>query len=503
MSNQNRAVHFLFSAIPAWGKSLLLSHVRPFSVLAARLVKENKNAMVTFITGPKVLERTELEISAEFGILGVSELEARRRLRVLSTFQSESDNLVELMGTLAETYRTAYECLVHEKPITCAVTGKVFGPVPVPAVAILDFLAYPLLQATREVSGRSIPIAALISGHASSIIRIFGPEHFGGLGDFGAKIDAEAARLGVAPEEIGDKACRILGAVVKIAGLPAMYDYEFFPQKNCDEVLVATPEVFEPESVAAMRSWFSEWEKGTYIIGPLLPISFGTGAQSARGSGETASFLDRILSSHGQKSLLYISFGTLFWPAIPEYMDELIDALIEKNVPFIVSVASPLAQISEESRRKTEASGIGIFGKWTPQQFILSHPATGWFLSHCGHNSVMESLACGIPLIAWPIETDQPGAAAHLTENLDVAFELIEVRSGQHGLKPMLRSGRVAKGTREAVAAELREVLDACRGARGAELRRNAEAMKGKFTAAWQDNGDSRKEWHKFQSKYL
>ena len=53
------------------------------------------------------------------------------------------------MGTLAETYRTAYECLVHEKPITCAVTGKVFGPVPVPAVSILDVCYHFLILQRR------------------------------------------------------------------------------------------------------------------------------------------------------------------------------------------------------------------------------------------------------------------------------------------------------------------------------------------------------------------
>lgn len=47
---------------------------------------------------------------------------------------------------------------------------------------------------------------AWITGHAPMVIRQFGPESLGGVGDLGAKIDAEAARLGVTPEEIGDKA---------------------------------------------------------------------------------------------------------------------------------------------------------------------------------------------------------------------------------------------------------------------------------------------------------
>ena len=30
-----------------------------------------------------------------------------------------------------------------------------------------------------------------------------------------------------------------------------------------------------------------------------------------------------------------VSFGTMNWPSVPEYIDELIDALIEKKAPFV------------------------------------------------------------------------------------------------------------------------------------------------------------------------
>ena len=37
------------------------------------------------------------------------------------------------------------------------------------------------------------------------MIRLFGPETLGGLGDLGAKIDAEVARTGKSADEIGDQ----------------------------------------------------------------------------------------------------------------------------------------------------------------------------------------------------------------------------------------------------------------------------------------------------------
>ena len=42
-------------------------------------------------------------------------------------------------------------------------------------------------------------------GGAAAIIRLFGPESIGGVGDIGAKIDAEAARTGLSTDEIGRK----------------------------------------------------------------------------------------------------------------------------------------------------------------------------------------------------------------------------------------------------------------------------------------------------------
>ena len=103
--------------------------------------------------------------------------------------------------------------------------------------------------------------------------------------------------------------------------------------------------------------------------------------------------------------------------------------------------------------------------------------------------------------ICWPITADQPAAAAHATENLNVAFELVQVRT-RHDLQPMHRNGIAPQGTREAVGIEIRQTIDLCRSEKGQEMRKNAEEFKVKFAKAWDDDGPARREMRKFLAKY-
>jgi len=366
-----------------------------------------------------------------------------------------------------------------------------------------------------------VPIIACMAAPAAAIIRFFGPESIGGVGDIGAKIDAEAARIGLSADEIGHKIyTHTEGKLVQIAGLPAMYDYEFFPQmipldrpvhyfvrggynlfRECDAIVVTTSYVYDSVSLDAVKQWLSNMQKEVHVLGPLLPAGFGTGNEEGA-SVDIETFLGEMLEQHGKRSVFLVSFGTINWPSVPEYVDELIDALIEKKAPFILALASPRAKTSEQQAERIKLSGLGMLTTWSPQQFILNHPATGWFVTHGGFNSVTESLASGIPLICWPFSFDQPVAAAHVTENLNVAFELFQVRTGQ-GLKgPVARNGLAPEGTRHAVGIEIRQTIDLCRSEKGQELRSNAEKYKVKIKKAWEEDGVARQEIRNFLHKY-
>ncbi|KAF8515657.1 hypothetical protein JB92DRAFT_2829592 [Gautieria morchelliformis] len=209
--------------------------------------------------------------------------------------------------------------------------------------------------------------------------------------------------------------------------------------------------------------WLAKTNCPVYAVGPLIPPGFGEFALS-----DAAKQLDIASSTNGL-------LRKLWWPKNNEHIWVLVDALLELGFPFILSHASPMAVIPTVYVEKIKQSGIGLLSKWSPQQTVLNHPATGWVLTHCGANSVTEALAQGIPMIAWPLNADQPPNAIHLALGIDVAFEMLEVRMG-HGLKPLYR-GVHPTGTIEAVTAEAHDILQRARGPEGERKRRNAESI--------------------------
>lgn len=87
--------------------------------------------------------------------------------------------------------------------------------------------------------------------------------------------------------------------------------------------------------------------------------------------------------------------------------------------------------------------------------------------------------------------------ALHLTYNLDVAYELIEVRTG-HGLKPLHRSGRAPIGTVDAVREEANNILSKAFGQDGEEKRAKILRLKEEINQAWDEEGPSRRDLETF-----
>lgn len=189
----------------------------------------------------------------------------------------------------------------------------------------------------------------------------------------------------------------------------------------------------------------------------------------------------------------------MFYPAQPEMVFTVLRVLLGLNIPFVLVHRAESPPLPTALRESIEASPLVFLTQWAPQQYTLSHPATGWFLSHCGLNSVQESLASGIPLICWPLFADQPLLSIMVSQVLNCGFELSEVRQG-FGLKYRQSTGMTPTGTLEAVAEEAREVLKAAffDQEKRAVKEEGARKMQKLLNDAWKESGEAKKDAEAF-----
>ncbi|KAK1557993.1 hypothetical protein Q3G72_035503 [Acer saccharum] len=99
--------------------------------------------------------------------------------------------------------------------------------------------------------------------------------------------------------------------------------------------------------------------------------------------------------------------------------------------------------------------GIGLVCGWVPQVTILAHQAIGGFVSHCGWNSILESLWYGVPIATWPIYAEQQMNAFQLVKELGLAVEIrLDYREGsdlvlaeelERGLRRLMDNGDVVR----------------------------------------------------------
>ncbi|KAJ4823845.1 hypothetical protein Tsubulata_036102 [Turnera subulata] len=208
-------------------------------------------------------------------------------------------------------------------------------------------------------------------------------------------------------------------------------------KETSPKVLLNTFDDLESESLLAIR------DKCQLIgIGPLIPSAFLDGKDPSdtsfggdlfRGGEDYMEWLD----SKPKSSVVYVSFGTLAVLSKPQ-MEALARGLLASGLPFLWVIRSEDgygAKLPNEEDNlmgfREELEQQGVIVPWCCQVQVLSHPSVGCFVTHCGWNSTLESLATGIPVVAFPQWTDQ-GTNAKLIE--DVWKTGMRVVANQEGI---------------------------------------------------------------------
>ncbi|EYU42867.1 hypothetical protein MIMGU_mgv1a003831mg [Erythranthe guttata] len=151
------------------------------------------------------------------------------------------------------------------------------------------------------------------------------------------------------------------------------------------------------------------------------------------GDDDISSWLDE----HPENSVVFLCFGTM--GSFEESQVREIAAALEKSgARFLWSLRKPGAKGSKrQSPTEYESfeevlpegftertKGIGRVIGWAPQVAVLSHPAVGGFVSHCGWNSILESVSLGVPIATFPMYAEQQLNAFQLVKELGMAEEI-------------------------------------------------------------------------------
>lgn len=169
--------------------------------------------------------------------------------------------------------------------------------------------------------------------------------------------------------------------------------------ENLDKVfcvLVDTFEDFERELIEYMSKMCGP------VIKPIGPL-FKNKTSSREIKVDLFKAEDCIdwLDTKPEQSVVYISFGSVVHLK-QEQIDEIAYGLLAAKVSFLWVVRHVLSVgFLQESPER------GKVVQWCPQEAMLAYPSIVCFVTHCGWNSMLETVANGVPVVVFPQWGDQ------------------------------------------------------------------------------------------------
>ncbi|VAH83952.1 gallate 1-beta-glucosyltransferase-like [Triticum dicoccoides] len=233
-----------------------------------------------------------------------------------------------------------------------------------------------------------------------------------------------------------------LDARVKLPGLPALSvtDVPSF-------LLPSNPYCYKLFTEAILRqfraihkpSWvfvnsFSELERDVVnslqSVSPRPPLLIPVGPlveleEEAAVRGDMMKPADECvgwLDTQAPRSVVYASLGSMAVLSAEE-LAEMAHGLASTGRPFLWVVRPDNSALLPEGYLNSVA-GRGMVVPWSPQDLVLAHPSTACYLTHCGWNSTLETLAAGVPVAAFPMWGDQCTDAKYLVEELKMGVRV-------------------------------------------------------------------------------
>ncbi|KAG6555601.1 hypothetical protein Mapa_002836 [Marchantia paleacea] len=302
---------------------------------------------------------------------------------------------------------------------------------------------------------------------------------------------------GVPPLQFRDMMnARIMGAGFLISLGRAMAE--------ADGLIINTFYELEAPEIDAIRQSWDEDHRGNirklFLYGPVSSGTTFKDPSVLAKSDNIGSECIQWLDNQPPQSVVYICFGGLV-RLNPAQLRELALALEASGHGFLW--VSPRAPPNEAPFKledilppnfltKVQGRGLTVQG-WVPQLEILAHSSTAGFLTHCGWNSIIESINAGVPMIAWPqVPVDQPLNCRHVVDVLKIAVEVELTAKTLTGYNVGRRESSVSISTLSAGHVELEKALRLLMSEEGKAMRARVQELRMKAKAAVADGGPSK-----------
>ncbi|KAF7048511.1 hypothetical protein CFC21_057265 [Triticum aestivum] len=234
---------------------------------------------------------------------------------------------------------------------------------------------------------------------------------------------------------------------------------EMFEQMDDEEVIMKpcmvlanTFEALEETALEAIRPYLGD----VFAIGaPVVPLAGAGEDQSIHlfAQDEEKRYM-AWLDSQPPKSVVYVSWGSLLTYS-ERQAEEILRGIRRLGRPYLWVVRRE-GRSPEVDRLLLETAAAvpeGMVVEWCDQVRVLSHPSVACFVTHCGWNSTLEAVACGMPAVAAPSWSDQPVNAHLLAEEWGVAVRAEREADGVLTGAELARCVELAVGSGDMAAA--------------------------------------------------
>ncbi|PAN04345.1 hypothetical protein PAHAL_1G060400 [Panicum hallii] len=152
--------------------------------------------------------------------------------------------------------------------------------------------------------------------------------------------------------------------------------------------------------------------KPVWTLGTFCLVNKDGEAMASRGNKSDVvqqSAVTAWLDTKDTDSVVYVNFGSLVRKP-PRLLFEVGHGLEDSGKPFLWVVKEPevaapeVREWLEALEARTAGRGLVVRAR---HPVARSHRAVGGFVTHCGWNSLLESIAHGVPVVTWPHFSDQ------------------------------------------------------------------------------------------------